>query len=465
MSRQHIERTKNWKQAAAILALSLGSFIVLLDTTILNVALPALQHSLHASLENIQWIADSYILIFVSFLLTAGTLGDRFGVRTVFGLGLLIFIGSSLICSLVRSVEWLIIARALQGAGAAVLLPNSLSLVAHLFEDPQERNRAVAAWGGISSLAVASGPLLGGILVDSFGWPSIFLINIPAGLLALVLMLLTIQPIPAQSGKKLDLAGQVFAILACLFLSYGLIEWQHLPPALRIGMLALAILCTLLFIRIEAHSSQPMLPLALFRSRKVSTTLFVALAYQFSFFGMLFAFAIYFQHAYGYGAFETGLAFLPQTAFGSFLLLFMTKHIMRLLRPEKALAIGLLLGMTGMLVVLLGLHTSLPVILLGELLIGALAGFVASPMTAVVLENVPKELSGVASAALNAARQIGGLLSVAILGSQLGKETIKSGIEIDVMIMASACLLGVILCLLSMRTSGLERKRIKVVEL
>ncbi|QBD75982.1 MFS transporter [Ktedonosporobacter rubrisoli] len=441
------------RRTLALAALSLGSFMVLLDSTILNVALPALGHDLHASLESFQWVLNSYTLLSASLPFTGGALGDRFGARRLFLIGTVLFTLASLFCSLVPSIELLIIARAAQGIGAALLLPPSLSLIPHLFHNPGERAAAVASQSGIAALAVASGPLVGGILVDSLGWRSVFLVNLLFGLVALTLTLAFIPPTPAQTERKLDLAGQLTIILALCSLTYVLIEWGHISLPLSEMALLLFVATTGAFLAIEARRRHPMLPLQIFSSWSASATTLVSLLYQFSFYGLLFVFALFFQEGFGYSAMQTGLAELPQTAVGAFLLLFVAKRVARWLQPSTSLAIGMALGAIGMLLILLGTHTNFFVIALGEMFVGGCGGFTVAPMTTVMLSSAPKAYAGIASALLSAARSTGGILGVAVLGSILRGQNLSSGIHVTLFILAAAAALGCLLSL-SARTKG-----------
>jgi DHA2 family methylenomycin A resistance protein-like MFS transporter len=434
-------------------ALGLGSFMVLLDSTILNVALPAIEHDLKGSLESLQWVLNAYTVIFASMLFTGGAFGDRFGARRIFLIGMGIFTTASLFCSLAPNIGLLIAARVIQGAGAALLLPASLALLAHSFTDASERALAVAVWAGISSLAVASGPLLGGALVDTLGWRSIFLVNVPFGLAALFLTLWLIPIVPQRARRSLDLAGQFCAMLALSALTYALIEWRSATPLLIGLALGVFLLATVAFILVELFSKQPMLPLQVFRVWPVSATTLVALLYQFSFFGVLFVFSLFFQQAYGYSAWTTGLAFLPQTAVGSAILVFLSRWLVRWLRPHLALALGMLLGAAGMGLLLIGIHTFWLWIGCGEVLVGCSAGLIVPPMTSVVLASLPKEQSGVASALVNAARQIGGALSIALLGSFLKGRSLLDGVQMALFLLGGMCLLGFVLSLSVARSS------------
>jgi DHA2 family methylenomycin A resistance protein-like MFS transporter len=438
-----IARQRN--RSIGLIALGCGFFMVLLDSTILNVALPTIERTLGGTLEGLQWTVNSYTLLFASLLLTGGALADRYGARRIFSLGLLIFSGASLLCSLSTNIAMLISARAVQGIGAAILLPASLSLIAHLFTEPEERAKAVSVWVGIASLAVASGPLIGGTLVDTLGWQSVFLVNLLFGSLALLLTFLNIPPTPQEKNRSLDLMGQILATVACCTFTYGLIEWGHVATLLIAASFLVSVLAAVTFVIIEARIAQPMLPLSLLRSWNVSVALLIGLIYQFSFYGLLFVFALFFQNAYHFSAFRTGLAFLPLTAVGSFLLLFVTGRLMRRFRSSTLLVFGMMAGCTGMLLLILGMHTTFLVIVGGEVLVSWYAGLVASPIAALVLTDVPKEQSGIASALLNAARQVGGVLGVALLGAALGNSSAIAGMQLAILITALACFAGLLL--------------------
>lgn len=435
----------------SLATLSLSYFMVLLDSTVLNVALPAIEKQLHGSVASLQWVANSYTLVFASFLLSSGTIGDRYGVRRTFRLGLGIFTTASLFCSLAPTIEILISARVIQGLGAALMVPASLSLIAHLFTEPREQAKAVAVWAGIGSIAVGLGPTLGGLLVEFLGWRSVFVINVPLGILALVLSFFCLPATPVRRESGLDLPGQTLAIIACCTLTYGLIEWGHSPLRWLIAAFALALISGCAFIVVEKRRAHPMLPLHLFRSWRVSATMLIGLVYQFSFYSLFFVFSLFFQQYYGFQALEAGLAFMPQTITGSALILFGTRWIMLWFRPRTALAIGMLLGALGMLVIFIGMRTDFFVIALGEVLVGATASFIVTPMTTVILASVGKEQSGIASASLNTTRQMGGVLGVAILGTVLGSQALFIGTEKAVFIMLGFFLLGLVLILSSGR--------------
>ncbi len=220
-------------------------------------------------MASIQWVVSSYTLVFASFLLSGGTAGDRFGAQRTFRLGLALFTGASLLCGLALQLEILIIARVLQGLGAALMVPGSLSLIAHLYTDTHERVKAVALWAGIGSIAFAGGPTLGGLLIELLGWRGVFLVNVPFGLLELLLAMRSIPAVPPRKENSLDVLGQALAIVTCCALIYGLIEWGQIANSLLMAIFLLAIISGAMFLAVEVHSRSPMLPLRMFRSWRV----------------------------------------------------------------------------------------------------------------------------------------------------------------------------------------------------
>ncbi len=439
------------RQLIGLVAISLGYFMVLLDTTILNVALPDIEIQLHGTLTSVQWISNTYTLVFASLLLSGGTLGDRFGVRRLFHLGLAIFALASLLCALSNSVGLLIAARALQGLGGALMLPSTLALIAYLFPEPAAQARAVASWAGISSLAIASGPFLGGILVTLFGWHSVFLVNVPVGIVVLGLGWMSLPVTKPQWGRSLDLPGQILIILACCSLTFGLIELGHIPVPVLMAAFGLAAVAGGIFVLAELRTSQPMLQLSLFRSWRITSTMLVALLIVFTFYGAIFLFSLYFQQAYRWNAFQTGLAMLTQTVPCALMNFFVMPTVMRKLDHQKSLVLGKLICILASVVLIVSLHTNFLILSLGELLIGVGTPFVIVPMSAVALASVDKQFSGMASATLNTFRQMGGALGVAILGTALGSQPTVSAMQVALEILLAAFVLGFVLSASALR--------------
>src|SRR2546421_6698208 len=300
-----------------LLALCLGYFMTILDVTIVNVALVDIKEHLSANVTGLQWIVDGYALVFASFLLTGGALGDRRGSRTVFLVGFALLTLASALCSLAPTVLVLQIARAVQGVGAALLVPNSLALLNTIYADARKRAQAIGIWAAVASIGALSGPLLGGVLVNAFGRRSIFLINLPIGILGFLLTARSIAPSTPQGGRSLDLPGQGASILALGMLTFALIEGNSLGSLspLIIAAYTGSVLFFLFLLWREKRTSHPMLPLALFQERTFSATNVVAVCQTFTFMGFLFVMSLFLQQVKHYSPSLTGLALLP--AFGS----------------------------------------------------------------------------------------------------------------------------------------------------
>lgn len=435
---------------AILLAICLGYFMVILDTTVVNVALPSVGHQLGATIAEQQWILDGYTLIFACLLLTAGAMGDRFGSKLIFLAGLAVFTISSALCGMAPTLWVLQIARVIQGIGAALLVPSSLSLLSADFPDPHERARAIGIWGGIAGIAAGSGPILGGLLVNTLTWRSAFYINVPVGLLGFLLTLRYVKPAPRTPQRSLDPGAQVSSIIGLGLLTFVCIEggdalsWTSFPLiAAGIGF----VLATFIFLLIERRARDPMLPLDFFSSSTFSASNTVGLLINFGFYGQLLLMSLYFQQVRGYTPLLTGLALLPQAgliSFSSWLSGRVTAH----LGPRTPMLIGLLLGALGFLAMtFIGATTSYPVIAVMLIATGIGMSFTMPAMTAAVIASAPSNRSGIASAVLNASRQVGGTLGVALLVSMVHHNFIP-GMHLAVGLASGAFLLGCILTLL-----------------
>ncbi|MEV0845931.1 MFS transporter [Streptomyces sp. NPDC049954] len=416
-----------------LLGISLGYFMVLLDTTVVTVALPAIGDDLSGSLSGLQWVSNGYTLTFAALLLTAGALSDRYGGRKVFVAGLWLFAAFSGASAAVGSLGALIALRALLGVAGALLLPTSLAIIAHAFTEPAARARAMGAWAAISGSALAAGPLVGGVLSDTLGWRAIFLINVPVALLSLALV---VRHAPANvpgAARGLDLPGQTTAVLALTALTYGLIEsgaegwgsWQVL------GSFALFLVSALLFVAAERRTPTPrrapMLPLGMFRERTLSSGLFAGLLVNFGLSGVLFVLSLSFQEAHGHSAFTTGLLFLPLTLPTAFNPVLTGRLVARIGARRPAVAGFLLMG-TGALVQSAATSdgdstAALVTTCAGLLVMGFGVSFAIPPLMTAIVGSVPREQSGIASGALNSARQTGAVLGVSVLGAVIGSGT------------------------------------------
>jgi len=400
---------------------SLGFLVVQLDVSIVNVALARIGSTLHTGVAGLQWVVDAYTLAFAVFLLSGGALGDRLGARHVFVLGLGVFGLASLVCALAPTLPLLVAARALQGLGAALLMPCSLAVLNHACgDDTAARARALGLWTAAGGVALSAGPLAGGLLIDRFGWPSIFLVNLPVCALGIVLALrYTEENATHRVEGGLDIGGQLCAIAMLLCATGAVIEagtlgWHALPVQLGLGAAALAFVA---FLWIEAHQRAPMLPLDFFRDRTFNAATLVGLAVNFVLYGVIFVLSLYFQHVRGYSPATTGLAFLPFMA-TVILANVVGSRIAARVGSRWPMAAGLLIGALGFALLLgIDVHTGYVALMTRLLLIPIGIGIAVPPMTAALLGIVPRKRSGVAAGVLNTVRQAAGAIGVALYGA------------------------------------------------
>lgn len=398
-------------------ASTLGLSMVLLDTTAVNVALPAIQDDLGGGPGALQWIVNAYTLVFAALLLSMGALADRLGSRRVFLGGLAVFAAGSVGAVLAPTLGLLLAAQVVLGLGAAATLPASLSLIGSAYADPGARARAVGVWASGSAAAFALGPVLGGLAIDVVDWRAVFALNVPLAAAALALGL-RVAPRGDGAHRPLDAAGQLAVVVALTALTFGLISagdhgWGS---AQVLGALALAAAAAGAFVRHERRTASPMLPLALFADRGFSAAVGAGLLMNVAFYGELFFLTLFLQQGQGLSALETGLAFLPQPAM--FMLVApLTGRLVARRGPRAPLAAGAVASAAGALLLLGVDHGSGPLLTTGLLLNGIGGGLVIPAATAGAVASAPRALVGIASAAFNAARQVGGVLGVAVLGT------------------------------------------------
>jgi MFS transporter, DHA2 family, methylenomycin A resistance protein len=406
-----------------IAATSLGFMLVQLDVSILNVALAPIGEALGTGVTGLQWVVDSYTIAFASLLLAAGALGDRIGARRAYIGGFALFVLASLGCGLAPGVPVLIAARAIQGVGAALLVPCSLTLLMHACgNDAVARGRAISLWTAAASVALSAGPVLGGILVETLGWRSIFLINVPIGVAGIWLTRRVVAETPA-TGSGFDPGGQVLALLTLVSLTGALIEAGRLgfgAPLVMSG-LAVAVFCAIAFVAVEARGADPMLPLGFFRNPTFSTATLVGFFINLTLYGGIFVLGLYLQQIRGYSPVAAGLAFLPlPVALG--LANLAAGPIGRRLGLRLPMALGLLVGGAGCWLLRdLGSTTPYTSMLPGLVMIPAGLGLAVPLMTTALLSSVPRSRSGIASGALNTVRQAGGGIGVALFGALMAE--------------------------------------------
>jgi MFS transporter, DHA2 family, methylenomycin A resistance protein len=416
-------RASRLATSLTLAAMSLGYGVVQLDVTIVNTALTSIGASLGGGVAQLQWVVSTYTIAFAAFILTAGALGDRIGAKRVFMAGFAIFTAASLTCALAPSALILIGARAVQGFGAAILVPNSLALLSHAYADDKERGRAVGFWAAGASLALTAGPPVGGVLIALVGWRWIFLVNLPIGLLGLWLTWRYATETTRTASREIDLPGQLAAIAALGGLAGAVIEggalgWRN--PFVIAGFVA-SVLFAILFVLREAHAPQPMLPLSLFKRRMFALTSLVGLLVNIAFYGLIFVFSLYFQQVNGWSPLATGLAFTPMM--GAFLPInLIAPRVAERIGAPMTIALGSALAAVGCLTLLgIGQGTNYVAICAQLIVISVGVGLLVPPLTSTLLGSVEKARSGIAAGVLNATRQTGSVFGVALFGSLIGQ--------------------------------------------
>jgi DHA2 family methylenomycin A resistance protein-like MFS transporter len=453
-----------------VATVSVGFVVTQLDVTIVNIALAKIGGDLHADVTGLQWIVDAYALAFSVLMLSAGVLGDRLGARRMYAVGIVIFALASLACGLAFDATMLVAARALQGIGAAAMLPNSLALLNQACgHDPKLRARAVGLWTAAGAVSIAAGPVIGGLLIAGFGWRSIFLVNLPicaAGLFATFAWVPrpdatavpnTTVPGNAQSTaqaapqpRSVDLPGQLLAIIALTAFTGAVIEGRPLGLShpLVAGGFILAVIAVIAFVTVEARVATPMLPLSLFRKRTFSAAVLFGICVNLTYYGMVFVLSLYLQHVRGYTPLEAGLAFLPLT--GGFLASnVLSGWVVGRYGVRVPMICGALTAALGYgLLHLVGATTPLIGLLVPFLLIPSGMGLAVPAMTTAVLASVERQRAGTASAVLNTARQAGGAVGVAAFGalvSGAGAAHIVFGMQVATAISTGLLLAALVL--------------------
>jgi EmrB/QacA subfamily drug resistance transporter len=414
-----------------LVLICLAQFMVILDATIVNVALPSIQKDLHLSEGSLQWLVNAYTLVFGGFLLLGGRLGDLLGRKRVFLVGLVIFTGASLLDGLASSESMLVASRALQGLGAALISPAALSIISTTFAEGAERAKALAVWAAIAIGGSAVGLILGGVLTQYFSWPWIFFVNVPVGIAAFLLSLrLVPESRDVLEHRSYDLAGAATVTGGLMALVYAIVDAQSAgwTSAKTLGFFALAVVLLAGFVAVELRTTAPLVRLSIFRIRSLLTaniTMFLAMSGMFA---MFFFNTLYIQEVLGYGPLKAGLAFLPFTA-GVMISAGLASQFAPRLGVRPVAATGMLLAATGLaLLTQLPVHGSyatnvLPAILISSLGIGA----VFMPLTLMATTGLDDDDQGLASGLFNTSQQIGGALGLAALSTLAASKTSSAG--------------------------------------
>ncbi|GAA0491296.1 MFS transporter [Streptomyces olivaceiscleroticus] len=429
----------------------LGFFMVLLDSSALNVALPRIRAEFAGGLSGLEWTVNGYTIAMAAFLLSGGSIGDRWGARRGFQVSLAGFVVSSAACAVSPSLPALVASRVVQGVAAGGLLPASLAVIAHMYAEPARRAKALTIWGGVSSLALVCGPVVGGALTSAVGWRAIFLINVPVGLLAILLTQLKVAPSPVH-GAHLDIRGQIAAVLVVGCGVGALIEGgdRGWASPLTCALLAVAVASLAAFAWIEQRVPHPMLPLSLFTRPRFVAGLAIGALFQFGAYGAQFALSLHLQNVWGLDALGAGLSFVPFAAMWTFASFVLARLVSR--TGAKPLLVAGALGAAcgAALLVPLGEQPSWSLFVAGSCLLGLGAGLMGPSLPAVVLGALPTHQSGLASGALNALRQVGGAVGIALFGLLLEEYAPGIGLRICLALVAVGFLATVAAVLWSM---------------
>ena len=417
-----------------LVAVGLATFMTYLDNNVTNVALPTIQRDLHLSIASLEWVVSSYILMFASLLLAGGRLADVYGRRRMFLTGLLVFTVSSLAAGLASSGGVLIGFRVLQGIGAALVVPSTLAIISATFTDSRERTRAVGAWAAVGALALAAGPLIGGFISQHLHWGWIFFINVPVGAVTFAMAVAWMAESHGRSAsRRLDIPGLASSAVALFALTYALIEGhtKGWTSAQILGSFALAAAAAVVFALVEARTQRPMVQISLFRSRVFSGGTLVMMMWAFGIFGIYFFTSLYLQGILGFSPVKAGLAFLPM-ALVLAISAGISEPVAARIGAHRTVALGLAVMLAGLyLFARQGLHATYLDLMPGFGLFGAGAGLMNAPLTNSVLESMPADRSGVASALLNASREVAGLLGITVIGAVLSSRqgaALRSGV-------------------------------------
>lgn len=410
------------RQRTLVLAICCMSLLIVsLDNTVLNVALPSMRRDLNASVAGMQWTIDAYTLVLASLLMLAGSTADRIGRRKVFLAGLVLFSVGSLLCSLAPTLDWLIAYRMVQAVGGAMLNPVAMSIITNTFTDPAERARAIGVWGAVAGISMAAGPLVGGVLVDSVGWRSIFWLNLPVGLVALALTLRHVPESRAARPRRVDPVGQLLVMVLLGSLTYGIIEapaagWRS---PLIVGCAVAAVISLVGLVLYEPRREEPLIDFRFFRSAPFSGATVIAVSAFAGMAGFLFLNTLYLQDVRGLDALHAGLYMLPMAAL-TLLFAPLSGRLVGSRGPRLPLLIaGVAMAASGLLFAAFRAETSTALMFTGYVLFGLGFGMVNAPVTNTAVSGMPRSQAGVAAAIASTSRQTGSTLGVAVVGAFL----------------------------------------------
>ncbi|RZL90266.1 MAG: DHA2 family efflux MFS transporter permease subunit [Variovorax sp.] len=422
---QHIDERRRW---LALMVLCLGVLMIVLDTTIVNVALPSIRTDLGFTETSLVWVVNAYMLTFGGFLLLGGRLGDLYGHRRLFLLGITLFTLASAACGLSTSQALLVAARAVQGLGGAVVSAVALSLIMNLFTEPAERAKAMGVYGFVCAGGGSIGVLFGGLLTDALSWHWIFLVNLPIGVAVYLLCLALLPHAPGHAaGEKIDVGGAVSVTAALMLAVYAIVNGNQTgwTSTRTLSLLGIAVLLLAAFIAIEARERHPLMPLRLFRLRNVAVANVMGVLWAAAMFAWFFISAFYLQLVLGYSPMQVGLAFLPANLIMAAFSLGISARLVMRFGNRGPLAAGLLLAAIGLALFARapGDGSFLLDVMPGMTLLGLGAGIALNPMLLVAMSDVAPSESGLASGVVNTAFMMGGALGLAVLASLAAART------------------------------------------
>ena len=415
-----MHRTRfNFGTMLTLIAAYLGLFVGLIDANAMNLALPAIRDDLGGGISGAQWSIDAYNIAFAAVLLTAGSLGDKFGRRTLLRIGIVTFVVASLACAAAPTLALLLAARTAQGVGAAVMLPQGLAITAAAFPAAAERARATAAWAMAAAMSTAVGPILGGVLTDGPGWRYIFWLNAPVGVLALGMTYRYLPESHDPDAARFDMPGQILATLGLGTLTVVLVEARTMSPVVSTVVAVVAVMSIVVFVGSQRHVRHPMLPLDLFRSRRLIAGLIATFTMTFGIYGLLLVNSFAFQQERGASALTTALWFLPLPL--TYLVFIPSVNALaRRTGPLLPISGGLVVMASGLLTyAAAGPRSDVWVIELSFVLAGAGLALTTGPAVGLAMSAVPLRRAGLASGVVNLARLVGITVGVAVLGSTM----------------------------------------------
>lgn len=437
------------RQSIGFIALCLGFFMVMVDVTIVNVALPNIANELSGTVSGLQWVVNAYTLAFACLLLSSGSLADKLGAKSLFLFGTVLFIISSLFCGLANGITTLTLCRIVQGAAAAMTIPSSLTLINSMFNNPSDRAKAIGIWGGIGGIAAAFGPILGASLTALFNWRAVFFVNIPFGFIGIYYTYRYVSVVIEKKSSNFDVTGQLLGIIAIATLAFSLIqagELGWLNPWIILS-LSISAISLVLFVIQERRTLHPMFPMHFFTNEAFSISIVIGMILNIGFYGELFLLPLYFHNELGYSILLTGLATLPQPGLASIASYLGGKSASKA-GPIAPIKIGLAIGSCGFLTLFLTIHWELSYwyMLLPLAAIGFGTAYTMPAATISTIRSVPDGNAGLAAGAFNTTRQVGSLLGVSIFGTIIALSNhFTYGMQCTLIIAAILFVLGIAL--------------------